>query len=133
MSVNRAEPTDRPDLECRKREKAMSQISTSTAAGCAVLAMAVLVQGCAGGAGEATSPQAQHPEFRTAVATAPADLQLACASEVAEVFEVSQARVLPIASGVEEDETYTVVVNADGTHAICAINEDGVILSVEEA
>ncbi len=109
----------------------MSQISTSTVAGCcAVLAIAVLAQGCAG---EATSTGAQQPEFRTAVATAPADLQLACAGEVAEVFEVSEARVLPIASGVEEDETYTVVVNADGTHAICAIDQDGVILSVEEA
>jgi hypothetical protein len=96
----------------------------------AVVAVAVLAQGCA--SQSAQLPEPQPPELRQTSQTAPADLQLACAAEAARVYQVASERVLPISSS-SQGSTYTVVLNADGAEAVCTIDEEGTVLSLVRA
>ena len=98
--------------------------------GTALAAVAMLGQGCAQ---QPAAPEPQQPQFRHSVETAPADLQLVCAGEAAHTFEVAPDRVLPIASYVEGEDTFVVVLNAGGTRAICTIDDEGEVLSLLEA
>jgi hypothetical protein len=93
----------------------------------AVAALAVLAQGCA--SQSARLPELQPPELRRTVETAPADLQLACAAEAARVYQVASDKVLPISSSVQ-GSTYTVVLTADGSEAVCTIDDEGTVLSL---
>ena len=99
-------------------------MKTSFATGSAVLAIAALAQGCA-----RQAAQVEQPDFRQTAATAPADLQLVCAAEAARVYEVASDRVLPVSS-FAEGEIFTVVLNADGTQAVCTVDNEGTVLSL---
>lgn len=99
------------------------------ARGAAAVALAALAQGCA------TQPQVaepQQPQVRQTVDTAPTDLQLLCAAEAARTYGVDSAKVLPISSSVQ-GSTYTVVLNADGSQAVCTIDDEGTVLSLVRA
>ena len=105
----------------------MTRATTLSFARWPVIAALAALAGCA-----QHSPMAQQPPqstVRQTVETAPADLQLVCAGEAARAYEVPSDRVLPIASSVEGD-TFTVVLNADGTQAICTIDNQGNVLSL---
>ena len=92
----------------------------------AAAAVAAVAQACA------TQPQVaepQEPQVRQTVHTAPTDLQLLCAAEAARVYQVASDKVLPISSSVQ-GSTYTVVLTADGSEAVCTIDEEGTVLSL---
>jgi hypothetical protein len=97
---------------------------------CAALAVVVVAQGCAQ---RTSAPEPQQPQFRPSAETAPAALQLACAEEATQAYEVSARRVLPIASSADEAGAYRVVLNADGTQVVCTVDDDGNVLSLVEA
>ncbi|MFW6077007.1 MAG: hypothetical protein ACOC71_04585 [Hyphomicrobiales bacterium] len=94
----------------------------------AVAALAVVAQGCA----MQSSPEPQQPTVRQSSQTAPADLQLMCANEAAQTYGVPSERVLPVSSSVQ-GEVYTVVLNAGDAQAVCTIDEEGTVLSLERA
>lgn len=78
-----------------------------------------------------TKPQDQA--VRSAVETAPADLQLLCAARGADEFGVGRDKVLPTSSSRETDVSYRVVLNLDGETATCIINDTGIVESIEKA
>jgi len=82
----------------------------------------------AGGCASTSGPQ---QTIRSAESTAPADLQLTCASEAATSLGADSTRVLPIASSTTEPGVYRVDLNVDGSPAVCMVNSDGSVLSVE--
>ncbi|TKT69920.1 hypothetical protein XW59_025545 [Aquamicrobium sp. LC103] len=67
---------------------------------------------------------------RTKVETAPADLQLLCATTVAQSGGVDESRVLPVGSRKLDARTYHVDLNVDGRSTSCVVDDDGKILSV---
>jgi hypothetical protein len=105
----------------------MNRATTSSFARWPVIAALAALAGCA--QHSPVAQQSPQSTFRQTVETAPADLQLVCAGEAARIYEVSSDRVLPISSSAE-GETFTVVLNADGTQAICTIDNHGNVLSL---
>jgi hypothetical protein len=95
----------------------------------AVFALAALAQGCAQ---SAVAPEPEQPMVRQSAQTAPADLQLLCASEAARTYGVPSGRVLPVSSSAQGD-VYTVVLNTGETQAVCTIDEEGTVLSLNRA
>lgn len=98
------------------------------ACGAALCAAGALAQACSAPA----ATTAAQPEIRRAVETAPADLQLVCAAEAAEVYELASDRVLPVGSTVEPGGVYTVILTAGDRRAVCTIDDDGRVLSMVE-
>lgn len=88
-------------------------------------AAAILLSGCASTSG----PQ---QTIRGAESTAPADLQLTCASEAATRLGADSTKVLPISSNTAEPGVYRVDLNVNGSPAVCMINADGTVISVEQ-
>ncbi len=104
--------------------------SLSFARYAAVAAIAVLAAGCASQSAQAPEPQ-QHAVRQTS-RTAPADLQLLCANEAAQAFGIASESVLPVGSS-SDGMVYTVILNAGGSQAICTIDDNGTILSLDRA
>ena len=96
----------------------------------AVAAMTVLAAGCASQSAQVIEPE--QPMVRQTARTAPADLQLMCANEAAQAFGMASETVLPVGSS-SDGMVYTVILNAGGGQAICTIDEEGTILSLDRA
>jgi hypothetical protein len=105
-------------------------MSASFARCSAFAAIAVLAAGCASQSAQVPEPQ-QHAVRQTAQ-TAPADLQLLCANEAAQTFGIASETVLPVGSS-SDGMVYTVILNAGGSQAICTIDDNGTILSLDRA
>ena len=70
---------------------------------------------------------------RTAVETAPADLQLLCANAAAQQGGVDSNKVLPTSSSKLDARSYRVELNAAGRAMNCIVDADGNIVSVQPA
>lgn len=70
---------------------------------------------------------------RTTAQTAPADLQLACASAAAKSLGVDSRSVLPVSSSQLDPQKYQVDLNAKGARASCVVDSAGNVLSVQKA
>jgi hypothetical protein len=70
---------------------------------------------------------------RTAVETAPADLQLLCANAAAQSSGVDSTKVLPTSSRKLDARSYQVALTADGRTMSCVVDTDGNIVSVQPA
>ncbi|MBB6412783.1 hypothetical protein [Mesorhizobium sangaii] len=68
---------------------------------------------------------------RTQVETAPADLQLLCASAVAKSSGVNSAKILPVSSSKIDSKTYQVELDAGGKKTSCLVDTEGNVKSVE--
>ena len=71
--------------------------------------------------------------IRTTGATAPADLQLACASAAATSFGVDGSTVLPVSSAQIDAQSYQVDLNVSGGRATCVVDTTGNVRSVQKA
>jgi hypothetical protein len=91
-----------------------------------VLALAAMAAGCV------SSPTPDQMS-RTTKETAPADLQLLCASEAARSRNIDGGSVLPTGSSKIDSKTYQVELNAGGTPMLCTVDSDGVVSSVRSA
>lgn len=91
--------------------------------------LGLLLAGCGGSSQQAAAPQPQA--VRSAVETAPADLQLMCASEAAKVYSAPANKILPVASSRSSATTYAVDLNVDGKSARCTIDDTGTSITVE--
>jgi len=90
-------------------------------------AVAILA-GCASGGN--TGPT---ETVRSTAETAPADLQLLCASQTVEQLNITSGDALPVSSARIEDNSYQVNLTYDGGAAICVIDDEGVIRSISAA
>jgi hypothetical protein len=70
---------------------------------------------------------------RATAETAPADLQLACASAAAKSLGVDSSNVLPVSSSQLDPQKYQVDLNAKGARATCVVDSAGNVLSVQKA
>jgi len=70
---------------------------------------------------------------RTAVETAPADLQLLCADAAAKQAGLERAKVLPTGSRPVEAGGFSVDLDASGRKFACVIDRTGVVKSVQAA
>ncbi len=68
---------------------------------------------------------------RTAVETAPADLQLLCADAVAKQAGLDRAKILPTSSRPVEAGGFTVDLDASGRKFACTIDRTGVVRNVQ--
>jgi hypothetical protein len=68
---------------------------------------------------------------RTTLDTAPADLQLLCASEAARSTGVDSTKVLPTNSRKLDSKSFQVELNVGGTPTNCTIDTDGKIMSIQ--
>jgi len=92
----------------------------------AVLAAGLMVAGCAGSGNEASNTQT----VRATIVTAPADLQLLCASEAATRFGVEQTDVFATSSAQIETARYQVELTTGSGAATCVIEESGTVVSL---
>lgn len=88
--------------------------------------LAVALSGCV----SAPSPDQMS---RTKLDTAPADLQLLCASEAARSAGIDSTKVLPTSSRKLDSKNFQVELNVNGTRTSCAIDADGKITSLQPA
>lgn len=79
-----------------------------------------------------TAPEPQDMA-RTTVQTAPADLQLMCASAAATSAGVDANKVLPVGSQQMDATRYQVELNASGQRYVCVVDNMGVVSSVQKA
>ena len=100
------------------------KIKNVTYIACAALAVSAIA-GC-----QSRSSQTQST-VRAGGQTAPADLQLTCASEAASRLGLQNA--LPVSSSQAQPDTFRVDLTAGGTTAVCLIKTDGTVVSVERA
>ncbi len=70
---------------------------------------------------------------RTAVETAPADLQLLCADAAAKQAGLDRAKILPTGSRPVEAGGFSVDLDASGRKFACVIDRTGVVRSVQPA
>jgi hypothetical protein len=85
---------------------------------------ALLVAGC-----QSSSPEPQQMA-RTSLQTAPADLQLLCASSVATQTGTTSDKVLPVSSRQLDAKSYQVELDAAGKKHNCVVDSDGNVTSV---
>lgn len=101
-------------------------ISSKTGITAALVSLAALLAaGC-------TSGQPNRPTVRASGETAPADLQLLCASETATRLGVDSTKVLPVSSSPSGAGSYRVDLTADGQPAACVIDDTGTVVSITE-
>jgi hypothetical protein len=81
----------------------------------------------------APPPPPQDQMSRTQVETAPADLQLLCASAAAKASGVDSTKILPVSSSKLDPETYQVELDASGRKTRCLVDTEGNVKSVEPA
>ncbi len=96
-----------------------------------VLASGLALAACQGGSGSSSSPAPST--VRATVVTAPADLQLLCASEAATRFSVASTAVLPVSSQQIENSQYRVDLTVDSGNATCIVDENANIISLTRA
>ena len=84
----------------------------------------LLLAGCASDGGPPPN------EIRTSAQTAPADLQLLCASAAATSLGVASDSILPVSSSQINAQTYQVELDAKGTRATCVVDASGNVQSV---
>ena len=89
-----------------------------------VLLLAGLVAGC-----QSSAPAPQQTA-RSVSPTAPADLQLLCASAAAQQLGADPNRVLPVSSRRLDATSYLVELNAGGQATNCIVDDNGIVLSV---
>lgn len=70
---------------------------------------------------------------RNTMQTAPADLQLACATAASTKFGADHASVLPVSSSVLDGGKYQIILEAKGQRSTCLIDQAGTVLSLEKA
>jgi len=87
--------------------------------------LAVALAGCS-----SIEPPPQPNEIRNQGATAPADLQLVCASEAATRLQINAANVFPISS-TSAPGGFQVTLNTGNGQALCLIDENGAVQSVQ--
>ena len=92
-----------------------------------ILSTTLIVAGCS----MTGNPQPKAGTVRSSGETAPADLQLICASEAASRFNISGG-VLPVSSMPGPGGSYQVNLTMDGGQAVCFIGEDGIVLEVSD-
>ncbi|MGH6762323.1 MAG: hypothetical protein ACRECW_12130 [Phyllobacterium sp.] len=76
-------------------------------------------------------PPAPEAMSRVALQTAPADLQLLCASAAAEPSGVASDKILPVNSRRLDSGDYQVDLNAAGATKTCIIDAQGNVKSVQ--
>ena len=64
--------------------------------------------------------------------TAPADLQLTCATAAATSFGVESSSILPVSSSQLDAQKYQVELNVKGSKANCVVDTAGNVLSVQK-
>jgi hypothetical protein len=96
----------------------------------ACLSVALIALGVSGCVSSGPSPDQMS---RTTLETAPADLQLLCASEAARSAGIESAKVLPTSSRRLDSKNFQVELNAGGNPFRCVIDNDGNISSVQPA
>ncbi|MEJ1116910.1 hypothetical protein V9K92_00255 [Phyllobacterium sp. CCNWLW109] len=69
---------------------------------------------------------------RNTMQTAPADLQLACASAATAKFGADHANALPVSSSAVEGGKYQIIIEAKGQRSTCLIDTTGTVLSLEK-
>lgn len=77
-----------------------------------------------------TSTPTPDQMSRTAVETAPADLQLLCANAAAQAGGVDSSKVLPMSSRKLDAKTYQVELTVGGKPTSCTIDTEGNVISV---
>lgn len=95
----------------------------------AVLCVTLLTAGCQ--SSQTTGPQS--PIVRSSVETAPADLQLMCAAEAANVYSAPSDRILPLSSARSGPASFDVMLDVAGRRARCTIDESGTAITVVDA
>lgn len=92
----------------------------------------VALAGCVGsGARDEAAATPPSSTVRASVVTAPADLQLLCASEAATRFSADPNEVLPVASRQTVPGTYEVSLTVAGAPATCTVDEDANITTLQ--
>lgn len=91
----------------------------------ALAAAALLASGCMSGGPAPGS-------VRNTAQTAPADLQLACASAAATTLGVDSSKILPVSSSQLDAQNYQVDLDAGGTRATCVVDAAGNVVSVKK-
>ena len=91
---------------------------------CAGLAIS-LASGC-------VSDDPSPGSVRTTGQTAPADLQLTCATAAATSFGVDSSRILPVSSSQLDAQKYQVQLDVQGSRANCVVDTAGNVLSVQK-
>ena len=98
------------------------------------LGAAVFVAGAMLGCSPTSQTEApQGPVVRSAVETAPADLQLLCAAEAAKIYSAPSEKVLPTASSRSGAASFDVELDVAGRRARCTIDESGTLITVVDA
>ena len=82
-------------------------------------------------AGCASSPAPENMA-RNTMQTAPADLQIACASAATTKFGADHANALPVNSSAVEGGKYQIILEAKGQRSTCLIDQAGTVLSLEK-
>ncbi|MEJ8571650.1 hypothetical protein [Microbaculum marinum] len=103
-------------------------IPGTVAAWAGLIGLGLMAAGCNSTTQQASAPSGQA--VRPAVETAPADLQLLCAAEAANVYAAPADKVLPTASARSGSATYTVELNVNGRPARCTIDESGTAITI---
>lgn len=98
----------------------------------AFLAGTGLLIGLAAAGCSSTAPDPQNMA-RTTVQTAPADLQLTCATATATQAGVEANKVLPVGSSQLDATRYQVDLNASGQKYTCVVDNMGKVASVQKA
>jgi hypothetical protein len=70
---------------------------------------------------------------RTKVETAPADLQLICASAAAKNSGIDSSKVLPVSSSRIDSKTFQVDLDSGGKKSRCLVDDQGNVQSVQPA
>lgn len=105
------------------------EVTTRAALAASLLAAAGLA-GCVGGGNNA---QPTTETVRATIVTAPADLQLLCASEAATRFGADPAQVLPTSSAQIQPAQYQVELTLGTGAATCVVDDNGTIISLNQA
>jgi len=96
-----------------------------------VVVVAVAAGALAGCLGSGTREQAETTStVRQTVVTAPADLQLLCASEAASQYGAEADQVLPVASRQTEEGLYDVDLTVAGSPATCTVDDDANVRAI---
>ena len=68
---------------------------------------------------------------RSSGETAPTDLQLLCAAKAAEQLQITDGNVLPTSSAPSGDTAYQVNLTFQGGEAVCVIDNEGTVQSID--
>lgn len=109
----------------------MTQAIHRVLSGCVAAVAAMAVAGCIGGGNRQTPTTTDT--VRATIVTAPADLQLLCASEAATRFGADPSRVLPTSSAQTQPNQFQVELTLGTGAATCVVDSNGNIISLTQA